>query len=186
MAGSGDIIDSKMPIGESDQPIFLCDAMLGSLARWLRFFGYDTIYPAPGPMDCELAARALEEGRWLLTRDRELAGRGPRTIMLCAAGLDDQLVEVFSRLGLRPESGLGNALCSECNGRLEEVSKKQVEAVVPPHVAAVASRFRRCRGCSRVYWPGSHSEKIVARMNGVIARLRPEPRSERPASAGPK
>ena len=28
------------------QPSFLCDAMLGSLARWLRFFGYDCEYHA--------------------------------------------------------------------------------------------------------------------------------------------
>ena len=26
-------------------PRFLCDHMLGSLARWLRFLGYDTLYP---------------------------------------------------------------------------------------------------------------------------------------------
>ena len=34
----------------------LCDHMLGSLARWLRFMGYDTAYPPPGP-DRELVDR---------------------------------------------------------------------------------------------------------------------------------
>jgi len=34
----------------------LCDHMLGSLARWLRFMGYDTAYPEPGP------DRALSSG----------------------------------------------------------------------------------------------------------------------------
>ena len=154
-----------------DQPIFLCDAMLGSLAKWLLFFGYDTAFPAPGPEDSELAALACSEGRWLLTRDHELASRGPRTVMLRAGCLEDQIVEVFNRLGLRPEAGLGNARCSECNGRLEGVSIDMVEATVPPHVLATAPRFRRCMDCGRVYWPGSHSERIVARMRVVIARL---------------
>ncbi len=155
----------------SAQPIFLCDAMLGSLARWLRFFGYDTLFPGTAPTDSELAEIAREEGRWLLTQDRELAGRGPRTVMLRATGLEDQLVEVFSRLGLRPEATLGKALCSECNGRLEEASKNEVQPAVPPHVLATATRFRRCSDCGRVYWRGSHSEKIVVRMNEVVARL---------------
>ena len=35
----------------------LCDQMLGSLARWLRFMGYDTAYPEPGP-DRTLIERA--------------------------------------------------------------------------------------------------------------------------------
>lgn len=153
------------------QPIFLCDAMLGSLARWLRFFGYDTVFPAPGPEDDALLARAREEGRWLLTRDRVLASRGPRTVMLRGASLEDQLVEVFSRLGLRPEAGLTNARCSECNGRLEVISRDLAEPAVPPHVLATAPRFHRCVGCGRVYWPGSHSERIVARLKGVVARL---------------
>lgn len=154
------------------QPRFLCDAMLGSLARWLRFFGYDAVFLEPGPEDRLLAEQARNEGRWLLTRDRELASAGPRTMLVRADQLDDQLLEVFGRLGLRPDATLERARCSECNGELEEVSKDEVSDVTPPHVLATAARFRRCTGCSRVYWSGSHGDRILERMKTVISMLR--------------
>jgi uncharacterized protein with PIN domain len=145
--------------------------MLGSLARWLRFFGFDTVFLEPGVEDRLLAERARVDGRWLLTRDRELAAVGPRTILVRSDGLEDQLLEVFGRLGLRPDATLENARCSECNGNIVDVTREEVAEVTPPHVLATAPRFRRCTGCGRVYWPGSHGERILERMEAVVRRL---------------
>ena len=153
------------------QPRFLCDAMLGTVARWLRFFGYDAVFLEPGPEDRLLAEQARNEGRWLLTRDRELASAGPRTMLIRADELEDQLLEVFGRLGLRPQATLELARCGECNGELEDVSKDEVSGVAPPHVLATAPRFRRCSGCRRVYWPGSHGERILERMEAIVQRF---------------
>jgi len=152
-------------------PRFLCDAMLGSLARWLRFFGYDAGYMDPSAEDCLLAERARSEGRWLLTRDRELAAIGPRTMLLRSDSVEDQLVEVFERLGERPSVGLDRARCGECNGELEPADPGEVAEHVPPYVLRTAARFKRCRGCGRVYWPGSHGDRILAAMGRVAARL---------------
>ena len=163
-------VNAQMP-NNANGPTFLCDAMLGSLARWLRFFGYDALFPKPGPEDYLLARRAKEEGRWLLTRDCELAAAGPRSMMVRARALEEQLIEVFGRLGLRPAATLDNARCGECNGVLEDVTREEVAEAVPPHVLATAPRFRRCGGCGRVYWPGSHSGGILERMEEVVARL---------------
>jgi hypothetical protein len=107
----------------------------------------------------------------LLTRDRELAAVGPRTVFIRSEGLEGQLAEVFSRLDLRPDPTLEHARCGECNGELEEVSRQEVAEVTPPHVLATAPRFRRCADCGRVYWPGSHGEKILARMVSVMRTL---------------
>jgi uncharacterized protein with PIN domain len=153
--------------------------MLGTLARWLRFFGYDAVFLEPGPEDRLLAERARHEGRWLLTRDRELASAGPRTMLVRAVELEDQLLEVFGRLGLRPNATLENARCGECNGELEEVSKEEVSDITPPYVLATAPRFRRCSGCGRIYWPGSHGDRILERMDSIVQRL-----DERGTSAG--
>ncbi len=161
--------------GTSDRrsgvPKFLCDAMLGSLARWLRFFGFDAVFHDPGPEDATLAAEARTEGRWLLTRDRALAAVGPRTVMVRSERLEDQLVEVFQRLGVRPRPTLDRARCGECNGELQEASRDEVAHDVPPYVLATAPRFRRCFECGRVYWPGSHGRRIVERMQAVVDRL---------------
>ena len=153
------------------QPRFLCDAMLGSLARWLRFFGFDSVYLEPGPEDRVLAEQARAEGRWLLTKDRELASVGPRTMLVRADDLEDQLIEVFGRLDLRPDSTLEMARCGECNGEIVEVVREEVANVTPPHVLATAARFRRCTGCRRVYWPGSHGDRILERMTAVVSKL---------------
>ena len=153
------------------QTRFLCDAMLGSLARWLRFFGFDTVFLEPGPEDRVLAERARDEDRWLLTRDRTLASAGPRTMMIRADELEDQLGEVFERLGLCPKPNLENARCGECNGELVDVTRDEVADVTPPHVLATASRFRRCDGCGRVYWPGSHGDRILERMATIVRTL---------------
>ncbi len=150
---------------------FLCDAMLGTLARWLRFFGYDTGFLEPGPEDRVLAEMARSEGRWLLTRDRELASAGPRTMLIRNEGLEDQLIEVFERLGLRPEANLDHARCGECNGDLVDVRREEVADVAPPHVLATAPRFSRCNGCGRVYWPGSHGDRILSKMTKIVDRL---------------
>ena len=156
---------------QSAVPRFLCDSMLGSLARWLRFFGYDAAFLEPGPEDRLLAEQARAEGRWLLTRDRELASAGPRTVLVRADELEDQLIEVLGRLGLRPEATLEHARCGECNGELDDVSKEDVSDVTPPHVLATARRFRRCGGCGRVYWHGSHGERILERMEKIVGTL---------------
>lgn len=155
----------------SNPPKFLCDAMLGSLARWLRLFGFDAAYLEPGPDDRVLAELARSEGRWLLTRDRELAAVGPRTVMIRSDGVEDQLREVFSRLGLRPEASLEHARCAECNGELEWASRSAVADTAPPYVLATAPRFKRCSDCGRVYWPGTHGEGILERMAGVLQEL---------------
>ena len=152
-------------------PTFLCDAMLGSLARWLRFFGYDTGFLGPELPDEEVAERARDEGRWLLTRDRELAAVGPRTLLVRSEDVESQLVEVFDRLGLRPGSGLEASRCSECNGELAPAGRDELSELVPPYVLATAERFRRCAGCGRVYWPGTHTERILRTMAAVVERL---------------
>ncbi len=145
--------------------------MLGSLARWLRFFGFDTTYLEPGVPDPVLADTASSEDRWLLTRDRELSTVGPRTLLVRSERLDDQLVEVLSRLALRPAAHLGQSRCGECNGVLQDVEREEVAGVLPPFVLATAPRFRRCIGCGRVYWPGTHGARILARMQTIVERL---------------
>lgn len=155
----------------ADRPRFLCDAMLGSLARWLRFFGYDTVFCGPELPDGDLARRAREDERWLLTRDRELAAAGPKTMLVRADGLEGQLEEVFVRLGLDPTPELEGARCAECNGELQPVASDEVADVVPPYVLGTASRFNRCRRCGRVYWPGSHSRRILETMGRVVRRV---------------
>jgi hypothetical protein len=150
------------------EPAFACDAMLGTLARWLRFAGFDTAYD-PSLPDPALAAAARREGRWLLTRDRRLAaGAGPRVVLLRHGDLAGQVGELRRRLGLVADPGRAFTRCSRCNGTLEPVEAEAVADRVPPYVAAHAGRFVLCPGCRRVYWPGTHAQRISDRIRELF------------------
>jgi uncharacterized protein with PIN domain len=50
---------------------FVADAMLGRLARWMRFLGFDTLYYRD-ISDSRLIRIAREQNRLILTRDTRL------------------------------------------------------------------------------------------------------------------
>jgi uncharacterized protein with PIN domain len=152
---------------------FLCDAMLGSLCRWLRLFGYDAEFGGVLMADRELEVRAAAERRLLVTRDRELASIGPRTMLVRGTELEDQLVEVLTRLSLNPIPTLEHSRCAVCNGALQDVTREEVAGLVPPYTWRTASRFRQCGSCGRVFWPGTHGDRICARLQRVVVRLGP-------------
>jgi uncharacterized protein len=144
--------------------------MLGTLARWLRFAGFDTRYE-PSWSDAELAGLARAEGRWLLTRDRELASiAGPRVVLLKSGDLDALVAELRDRLELPVDTARFMTRCAECNGELREATRGEIEGRVPPYVATHGERFRRCAGCDRVYWRGTHSVRISRRLEELFCR----------------
>jgi uncharacterized protein with PIN domain len=145
---------------------FVADAHLGGLARLLRMAGFDTIYDN-GLRDDQVEVLAVEEERVVLTRDRELLKR--RTIdygcYVRALKAEDQLREVFERLGLA-ERARPFTRCLHDNAPLREVSKAEVLERLPPRVAESQEEFSTCGLCGRVYWKGTHWE----RMSEVLER----------------
>jgi hypothetical protein len=101
--------------------------MLGSLARWLRFLGYDTLYPK-AMSDAEILRLAGKEGRILITRDRQLACRaGPEAVLLTSLVLDEQILQLGATKGLDFESPGRMMRCPKCNAVLAAASKEEVE-----------------------------------------------------------
>ena len=77
----------------------MADAMLGWLARWLRFIGCDVAFDAAID-DADLVRRALDEERIALTRDRALLKEWslPRVLLVEPETLPEQqrlVVETF-------------------------------------------------------------------------------------------
>lgn len=154
-----------------DRTRFLADAMLARLARWLRVLGFDTAYEPLLP-DPELVRLAVREQRMLLTRDRRLL-RDLRPALAFEVRADrpiEQLRTVVTSLELPAPSELFTR-CLVCNSPLSApLGPTEWPAVVPPGARATASPVRRCPGCGRTYWEGSH----VRRMRGVLQRALPE------------
>jgi len=132
--------------------------MLGRLAKWLRFMGYDTAYDSHAS-DPELARRCRSENRVLLTRDQELASRrGLRSLLIHAENLQDQLREVVVGLGRPEEPPLRR--CGVCNSILQPVDREFVRPRAPKYIVQTHREFRYCPACDRIYWPGTHYQRI--------------------------
>ncbi|MDY7080526.1 MAG: Mut7-C RNAse domain-containing protein [Chloroflexota bacterium] len=158
-------MSNKHPLDEESLRL-LADGMLGRLAKWLRLLGYDTTYENTAT-DPELARLARSEGRVLLTRDRELsARRGLRTLLIQSEVLEEQVREVRDALGPPPQPPLSR--CVVCNTTLETASPAEIADCVPPYVLRTQSEFRRCPGCGRVYWPGSHIREMRRRIERLV------------------
>jgi hypothetical protein len=44
---------------------------------------------------------------------------------------------------------------------------------VPEHVLATQSEFMGCPGCGRIYWGGSHADRMLARLSRLLGRDEP-------------
>lgn len=142
-------------------PRFVADHMLGSLARWLRMMGYDTVYDRKLD-DPSIVQLARAEARFVLTRDKEL-GKEPGALLVEQDDLDSQLKAVAERYGVRFRPEL--IRCSACNGDLVEIAKEQAREVVPEGALAGNDRFWKCGKCGKVFWKGTHWNGIMERLN---------------------
>lgn len=159
------------------RPRFIVDSMLGSLARWLRMLGYDTLY-AKGWHDARIIEAAAAEGRIVVTRDHGLYVRAVRRgleAVLVPESLEDALAILALRYGISLEMDPDKSRCPLCNAPLRRASREEVEGRVPPRVLEQHSVFWVCTGCGQVYWKGGHwrgIEKTLAEVRKRLASLR--------------
>ncbi len=142
-------------------PRLLADEMLGRLARYLRMMGCDTTY-VRGWSDAAIVRTAREEGRTVLTRDRELASRLPGAVRIRSVDLPGQLKEVASAVPGLPRS-LAFERCTVCNGTLREAPGAPTgrdAAPRGPSAGSPRSGVFACVDCGHRYWDGSHTAAV--------------------------
>jgi uncharacterized protein with PIN domain len=157
------------PVEETKEPKprFLLDAMLGSLARWLRLLGCDVALAADDESDATLIRRARAEERVIVTRDTGMARRrGVHVFLITSTDLAEQLRQMVTYWNIGIER-IGTR-CLVCNHELELLSREEAFGQVPPYVWVTQSQFLYCPGCERIYWPGTHWEKMSARLAGML------------------
>jgi len=143
---------------------FVCDEMLGRLARYLRAAGYDTSLASGGAPDSLWVDVARREQRMLLTCDRQLlrhkAGRG-RVVWLQQGMLDAQAAVLRDELGVdwlwRPFTR-----CLVDNARLRSA---RAEALARLPADLRGRTVRECPDCGRIYWVGSHHRRMRKRLS---------------------
>lgn len=139
---------------------FVLDQHLGRLAAYLRLLGLDCLHRALFP-DEEVAVVAVEEGRVLLSRDRQLLMR--RAVVhggfVHATDPKAQVSEVLRRFPA-PERLAPFTRRLSCNGVLRPAAREEVEDRLQPDTRRYYAEFRECPDCRRVYWEGSHVRRM--------------------------
>ena len=155
---------------QPDEPRFIADAMLGRLARWLRTLGYDTAYD-DAIADEDLVRRAFAEHRHILSRDRRLFEEWHVSggLLVESDRVLDQLRQVIEVFDL-PPAAHPFVRCRVCNTRLEPAAAADVRAHVPERVRVRCGAFLWCPTCARVYWEGSHTERMRSVLDQVFRR----------------
>lgn len=148
---------------------FVLDTHLGRLAAYLRMLGFDTFYRNDFA-DEELAQISSQEARILLTRDRGLLKRNEVTHGYCVRGTNPrrQLVGVLRRFDLF-QMVAPFTRCIRCNGSLRPVRKEAISHRLQPKTRQYYDEFRICQKCDRIYWKGSHYQRMQQFIQRVLA-----------------
>ncbi len=149
--------------------------MLGGLARWLRAAGYESHFEY-GIADRELVRRAQEGKGMLLSSDgplfeRTVIRRGVLPALYIPQQMNNlqQLAFVMARLKLP----LLEPRCMSCGGELLSLPKHEVMDEAPPLAYRHCSVFFRCRSCGKLFWRGTHWQKIQQRLEQADRQARP-------------
>lgn len=153
------------PCGPSPLPRFLCDEMLGGLARYLRAAGYDTRFANNGDADRDLLRLCHAEGRCFLTQDRlirEHKAARDIAVILPQGDLDHLAMQVQARFQL---DWLAHAFtrCLIDNALLQTADAAAMQRV-PADALRPDEPYLHCPACDRVYWRGTHYKRMLARL----------------------
>jgi uncharacterized protein len=152
---------------------FIVDSNVGRLARWLRIAGFDTLF-INDLDDNRLVRLALSEGRVLLTKDTQILKRRVATtrrlkvILIESEEVKAQLRQVVKTLKLTEEIK-PFTLCLECNQPLVTKDKEEVKELVPPYVFETQTQYMQCPACNRVYWRGTHWQRMSRELEKIVS-----------------
>ena len=156
-------IQAKLPVAAS----FVLDVHLGKLAKSLRLLGQDTCYQN-NYTDKDIAEIAARENRRVLTRDISLLKQKKINwgYWLRSQNAAEQLKEVIEYFNLQNQLAPFTR-CLECNSCLSAVTKAEVWEYLPPKTRQYFNQFYQCPTCRRVYWQGSHYERMQEFVNSI-------------------
>ena len=139
-------------------PAFAVERTLGRLGKWLRLMGFDTRMERDFPRG---GFPGHVGDRLVLTRTRSVCRTAPgRAVFIAANDVTAQIAEVIRAVGLRESELHPFTRCLRCNEPLETAAREDVLERLPPRTAQLHDEFRRCPACRRVYWKGTHYERM--------------------------
>jgi uncharacterized protein with PIN domain len=151
------------------EPKFIFDVHLGKMAKYFRMLGFDSLYETDYDDDTIMKI-SVDEERIILTRDKLLLRNNKINHGLWVRSTDplEQAAEIIKRLSLQKKAAPFTR-CLECNGLLSEVAKEKITARLPERTIRYFEKFLQCRSCGKVYWEGSHFERMKKLIDVLIS-----------------
>lgn len=148
---------------------FATDASLGKLGRHLRAAGFDT--------RCEHQSRktkfwnAIGMDRIVLTRATAVRKRCANRGHLFIRDNDPwrQMRQVVRELKIDAADLKPFSRCLDCNRRIRAVERLTIRCCVPDYVWQRHTSFQACDHCRRIYWPGSHHQRMGRRLANLFS-----------------
>ncbi len=141
---------------------FIASPPLGRLCRWLRTLGFDCLYlhdEKPG------GPKESRSDRIYLTRHVDPSEH--RVLFIGEDGVFEQLKVMDVLIALKGRS-VPLSRCIRCNASLVNATRDEVKGEVPEHVFLSHDEFTRCPACARIYWPGTHVDRIEERISRIL------------------
>ncbi|MEO0246527.1 MAG: Mut7-C RNAse domain-containing protein [candidate division WOR-3 bacterium] len=150
---------------------FICDSMLGKLARLLRMCGFDAEYFKSG-LTLEILKNLRERDVIILTRNHKLTKVGePLTIFNPDHDNPQiQLKLVIEKFSLKDNINFLSR-CMECNIEIIPIEKSEAKGNVPFYVYDNHDNFFKCPSCGRIYWEGTHVAKMKEKLERIMKWL---------------
>jgi uncharacterized protein with PIN domain len=147
---------------------FATDASLGKLGRQLRAAGFDTL--------CQHEHRhgdffeIIDSRRVILTRTKTVARRFQGRFLIFIRDNDpqQQMIQVVRELNVEQGRLKPFSRCLACNRLTEPVVREAVKGRVPDYVWQRHATFHACHQCRRIYWAGSHHERMCRRLDAIF------------------
>jgi uncharacterized protein with PIN domain len=149
------------------EPKFVADVHLGRLTKYLRMMGFDVSYKNDFKDD-QIVKISLDEKRAILTRDAGILKRSEVTHghWVRSTNVEEQVAEVLKRFDLKNQIKEFSR-CIECNQLLGSVSKEKIINELSAKVAQSQNEFYRCPNCKKLYWKGTHHQKMLSFIQSV-------------------
>lgn len=143
-----------------ENPRFILDSHLGKLAKYLRMLGFDTLYENNYD-DKYIIETGHSEKRIILTRDKLLLQS--KDVLdgyyVRAVEKHEQLREVVRKFSL-VNKFKSFTRCMTCNSELIPKGKNEIGHRVEQEILKVFNDYFYCSTCNKVFWKGSHFERM--------------------------
>lgn len=162
----------EMPPGSGLR--FFVDVGAARLVRWLRALGIDAIWE-DAVSDADLVRRAVEEKRFVLTLDKRMTNEWlvDNVLLLKSEKPFEQFRQIVEHFRIEKPKELFTR-CLVCNMPLRRATDEEIGSGAPEHVLETQKAFDFCPACHKLYWHGSHTERMRKEIEAVFDEVRSE------------